>query len=217
MRVTHLFLKSAHQRKLTSVGTLAFTTSGLADNVACQPLRQVLISSLPISKQCGLRPGDLRENVVVDFPDLYELPSGTILRIGKAAIRLTFHCEPCKGILAKVPLKTILHKRGVLGCFLNSGTIRVSDELSIAARREESIPYDIKERIRWYLGRQSSPMPATKLIYDLGLSYSYLRALPALLRKTPDIDSNLVIFTSRLNASGHEHQVHSAIGATGDR
>lgn len=198
MRVTHLFIKPAHRKKMTSVCALAFTSNGIAGNVSCLPLRQVLISSLPISKQCGLKAGDLRENIVLNFPELYELPSGTILNLGEATIRLTFHCEPCNGILAKVSFKTILHKRGVLGYFLNSGTIRVSDKLSIAKRQEEPIPYDIKERIRWYLNKQSAPVSALKLVQELGFSNSYLRALPSLLRKTPGIDLNLVLFKSKL-------------------
>lgn len=44
------------------------------------------------------RPGDFRENVVVDLDDLNALPSGTELQIGTAAVRLTLHCEPCSRV-----------------------------------------------------------------------------------------------------------------------
>lgn len=38
----------------------------------------MLIASRSVTAQCGLSAGDLRENVVVDFDSLYELPSGTV-------------------------------------------------------------------------------------------------------------------------------------------
>jgi MOSC domain-containing protein YiiM len=131
------------------------------------------------------------------FATLHDLPSGTILRIGDALIRLTFHCEPCKPVLKYVLLKDILHKRGVLGQFLNSGQMRIGDRLLITSACAEGIPYDIKKRIRWYMARQLKPVTASKLIFDLGLHSSYARALPAILRKMPDLDRTAVIFKAR--------------------
>src|SRR5690348_18440519 len=48
-----------------------FTTAGIDLNSfptrrssdLCVPVRQVLVTSLPILHQCGLQPGDLRENM----------------------------------------------------------------------------------------------------------------------------------------------------------
>jgi MOSC domain-containing protein YiiM len=179
------------------VGRVQFTQNGLKGNVACQPLRHVLISSLPIARECGLVPGDLRENIVVDDLHLYELESGTVVVIGEARIRLTFHCEPCKGILAKVKLRDILHKRGVLGCFLNSGEIYVGDGYSVKRQQFDPIPYEIKDRIKWYVARQNVPVAADKLVYEIGLSKSYLRALPALIRRTPGLDPASITFKSQ--------------------
>ena len=121
-------------------------TAGFDLNIRCVPVRQVLVTSLPILHQCGLQPGNLRENIVVDFANLHDLPSGTILRIGDALIRLTFHCEPCKPVLKYVLLKDILHKRGVLGQFLNSGQVRLGDRLIVTRACAEAIPYDTKKR-----------------------------------------------------------------------
>jgi hypothetical protein len=197
VHVTHLFVKPAPRSEMKPVERLQFTPSGLCDNVPCLPLRHVLISSLPIAVECGLRPGDLRENIVVSDRHLYELESGTVVAIGAARIRLTFHCEPCKGILAKVKLRDILHKRGVLGCFLNSGTIHVGNGCSSEPHQFEPIPYEIKDRIRWYVARQNAPVAADKLVYEIGLSKSYLRALPALIRRTSGLDPASITFKSR--------------------
>lgn len=196
MQVTHLFLKPEPRVDMKPVEQLQFTPNGLKDNVPCQPLRHVLISSLPIATECGLVPGDLRENIVVDDRELYGLASGTVVAISEARIRLTFHCEPCKGILAKVKLRDILHKRGVLGCFLNSGEIRVGDSYSVERKQFDPIPYEIKDRIKWYVAQQSTPVAADKLVYEIGLSKSYLRALPALIRRTPDLDPSRITFKS---------------------
>jgi hypothetical protein len=94
LTVTNLYIKRKHGTALEKVTTLAFDKSGISGGVACAPFRQVLIASLPILIDCGLKPGDLRENVLLDEDRLYELPSGTVVRIGQSLIRLIFHCEP---------------------------------------------------------------------------------------------------------------------------
>jgi MOSC domain-containing protein YiiM len=196
MRVTHLFLKAAHRRRMKAVDALSFTESGLDEGVECLPYRQVLLTSLPITKQCCLQPGDLRENVVIDDPALYTLSSGTIVQIGCAVVRLTFHCEPCKRLPMKIKKRHIAHKRGVLGQFLNAGVIRVGDLLSLTSFQAEYIPYDVKERIAWYLRKQPEPVASLKLLHDIGLSRSYARALPSLIRNLPATETCRIIFTA---------------------
>lgn len=208
MKVTHLFIKPQPGKKMRAVKSFSFSPGGIAENALCQPLRQVLIASKPITEECGLSAGDLRENVVVDWNGLYDLPSGAIIKIGGALIRLTFHCEPCKGLLGKIELKAIKHKRGVLGYFVNSGKITVGDALEVTRFSEEPIPYEIRERLRWYLQKQSYPVTATKLVYDLGLARSCLRALPALLRKIPDVNQGLVLYRADYS-DDHSHHSHS--------
>lgn len=56
-------------------------------------------------------PGDLRENIMVDCDDLYDLPSGTVVKIGQALLRLTFHCEPCRKILKLIDFDRIEQRR----------------------------------------------------------------------------------------------------------
>lgn len=203
MQVTNLFLKPAPRQEMRPVKRLLFSRNGINGNVPCQPLRQVLISSLPVANACGLLPGDLRENIVVDDGQLYELQSGAVVEVGEARIRLTFHCEPCKGVLSKIKLRDIVHKRGVLGCFLNSGRkIDVGDRFSVATEQFMPIPYEVKDRIRWYVAQQNTPVAADKLVYEIGLSKSYLRALPALIRRTPGLDPASITFKSHLKAAG---------------
>src|SRR5436305_1011329 len=137
MKVTKLFLKPRHGEPLQSVAAIDHGLDGLSENVACAPFRQALIAAESVTVECGLRLGDLRENIVVDYPGLYDLPSGTVIRIGKAAIRLTFHCEPCAQILKLIDFDKVVHKRGVFGAFLNSGKISVGDQLVITEEKLE--------------------------------------------------------------------------------
>jgi hypothetical protein len=178
--VTDLFVKRAHGKPMERVPRLQFDPQGLASGVRCSPLRQVLITSAAVSRDCGLRPGDLRENIVVDAEGFYDLASGTVIRIGAALIRLTFHCEPCKKILHLVAFERILHKRGFLGCFLNSGTIALGDPVTVTEQQLEPIPYGVKDRVRWFLCQQNAGLAAAELAYALGLPSSYARAIPRL-------------------------------------
>jgi hypothetical protein len=75
--------------------------------------------------------------------------------------------------------------------------MRVGDRVIVTRACAEAIPYDIKTRIRWYMARQLEPVAASKLIFDLGLHSSYARALPAILRKMPELDRSAVIFKAR--------------------
>lgn len=90
MRVTDLFIKRRHNAPLESVTALWGGKDGIAGGVRTAPFRQALITSRSISAELGLAPGDLRENVVVGFDYLYNLPSGTVIKVGSALLRLTF-------------------------------------------------------------------------------------------------------------------------------
>jgi MOSC domain-containing protein YiiM len=181
--VTNLFVKRRHGAALEAVTTITYDTHGIANGIQCAPFRQALIASRSIMAEYGLKPGDLRENVVVDFDRLYDLPSGTVVQIGEARLRLTFHCEPCKKILKLVEYDRILHKRGVFGSFLNHGQISIGDEFVVTEQKLEPIPYAVNERIRWFLKKQQTPAAAIHLMHTIGLPSSYARAMPRLLDK----------------------------------
>jgi MOSC domain-containing protein YiiM len=178
--VTNLFIKRAHRARLESVAELEVSPQGIVGSVRCSPLRQVLITSRSVTEDCGLRAGELRENIVIDCAGFYDLASGTVVRIGAALVRLTFHCEPCKKILHLIDFDSILHKRGYLGCFLNSGTIAPGDAVTVTGQTLEAIPYAVKDRIRWFLGKQNAVLGALDIVHGLGLPSSYARAMPRL-------------------------------------
>ena len=146
MQVTNLFVKRHHGGAMDFVATLGHGTHGIRGNVACAPLRQVLIASRSVMTECGLHPGDLRENIVVDFDRLYDLPSGTVVRIGEAMIRLTFHCEPCKTIseIGRVRSDRAQARRTRRR---NSGSILIGHEFAVTDICLEPIPYAVHERI----------------------------------------------------------------------
>jgi len=181
--VTNLFVKPRHRAALEAVAFIECDHAGLRDNVACAPFRQALITSRSVTADLGLKPGDLRENIEVDFDQLYDLPSGTVVRIGQALIRLTFHCEPCKTILKLVDFDRVLHRRGVFGTFLNSARIAVGDEFGLTEQRLEPIPYAIGERIRWFMRRHGPSAAAVDLIHAIGLPRSSGRMIPRMLQK----------------------------------
>jgi hypothetical protein len=66
----------------------------------------------------------------------------------------------------------IVHKCGYLGCFLNSGTVALGDPVTVTDERLESIPYAVKDRIRWFLGKQNAALAALDLVHALGLPSS---------------------------------------------
>jgi hypothetical protein len=73
-----------------------------------------------------------------------------------------------------------VHKRGYLGCFLNSGTIALGDAITVTGETLEAIPYAVKDRIRWVLGKQNAVLGAMDIVHGLGLPSSYARAMPRL-------------------------------------
>jgi MOSC domain-containing protein YiiM len=168
---------------MQSAAAIGCSQRGIAGNAACAPFRQALIVSRAVTTELGLKPGDLRENIVVDCDDLYDLPSGTVVTIGQARLRLTFHCEPCKKILHLIEFDRVLHRRGVFGMFLNDARIAPGDEFAVTEQRYEEIPYAINERIRWFLKKHGARGAALDLVHTLGLPASSGRTMPRLLGK----------------------------------
>lgn len=183
MSVTGLFLKRKHGAALEAVGSIACSGAGIAGSVRCAPFRQALIASKSVMADCGLKPGDLRENIIVDFDCLYDLPSGTVIKIGGTLLRLTFHCEPCKKILKLIDFDNIVHRRGVFGSFLSGGRISVGDKVVVTDEKLEPIPYAVNERIRWHLKKGGGRAAALDIVHAVGLPSSYARAMPRLLEK----------------------------------
>lgn len=183
LEVTELFIKCRHDALLRPAVAIACSTHGIAGSVPCAPFRQALIASRSVTADLGLKLGDLRENIVIDCDDLYDLPSGTVVKIGQALLRLTFHCEPCRKIVKLIEFDRILHRRGVFGTFLNDARIALGDEFAVTEQRFEEIPYPINERVRWFLRKHGARTAALDLIHTLGLPAASGRTMPRLLSK----------------------------------
>lgn len=184
--ILNLFYKPNRYKPMVETSELSVSTSGITGAVDAPPIRHVLIVPTSTLAEFQLKPGDLRENLVVDdfaIGDLHALPSGTVVAIGDVLVRLTIHCEPCPRLSHLVPdFKTLKGKRGYLGTCLTSGTVRLGAKIIPQGVQFEAIPFDLKERIAWYLAKQQSPVPVTTFVRDVGLSLSYCRAVPSLIR-----------------------------------
>jgi len=182
--VTDLRLKAKRgDETLKDVSSLELSNFGIEGAAETLPTRH--LSLLPDSTliEFGLKPGDLRENLVLTGPDIHDFPSGTIVDIGTAKLRLTYHCEPCPRIKHLVPLNKVLHRRGYLAQIVNPGVIKIGDVLEQTGEMMEPIPYAIPERLMWYLDKQNTIMSIPRLAREVGLSQSYHRAIPAMIRK----------------------------------
>jgi MOSC domain-containing protein YiiM len=192
--VNALFIKIAHGEAMSSVRSLAFTNAGIVGNVPCPPLRQVVILPLSTLHEFKIKAGDLRENILVDYEKLHELESGTVIKIGSALIYLTLHCEACSKIASMVNIRQIQHRRGYLGSFLNTGTIFIGDSIEVTPTKKPAIPFDLSERVAWFLDQQKDIVSAHELLLGIGLNSKYARTIPGLLRKLPDKYRDKVIF-----------------------
>ena len=103
--------------------------------------RQVLIVDRATLLAMGLQPGDLREQITVEFPSLETLPVGTFLRVGEVTFELSGACEPCThiGALNGVPDAEVFRsaldgQRGQLArvaAVEDEGRIRVGDVIAV--------------------------------------------------------------------------------------
>lgn len=108
--------------------------------------RQILILDQGTLQELGLRPGDLREQITLDFPLLETLPAGTLLQIGQVTCELTGPCEPCThigalvGVADAAQFQTSLQgRRGQLAKVTavdREGTIRVGDPVVVVDTRD---------------------------------------------------------------------------------
>ena len=77
---------------------------------------------------------------------------------------------------------------------MNNGVIKVGDAVVVGDKSFDAIPYRIDDRIKWYLDKQDKPVPVSKLAFDIGLSNSYCRAIPNLVRNRDDIRKELILY-----------------------
>jgi MOSC domain-containing protein YiiM len=103
--------------------------------------RQVLLMAEENCDAFGLAPGEVRENITTRGLDLQNLPPGTVLSIGAARLEITKDCEPCSFIDGLRPgLRAQMERRrGMLARVLNSGEIRIGDEI-VTLPRKDGVP-----------------------------------------------------------------------------
>ncbi len=198
--VTNLFYKSIDKTStLLASDRLYIDHTGIAGGQREHPLKQLLLLPQYVLNTFGLKPGQLKENIILkEAFDLHALPSGTTLNIGEVKLRLTFHCEPCSKIKHLVTIKHITHHRGYHAQILSPGYIRLGDTAKITSEKHEFIPYEFADRMKWFLDKQSEPIWVSDLVQAIGLSPSYCRAVPRILNKRSDIDREKILFKNQM-------------------
>lgn len=193
--VEQLFLKPIGSNALVITQLLRIETAGVVDNSIQHRWKQLLLLPRDTLDTFGLQAGQLKEDIVVNPTfDLHDLPSGSVIQIGPVKLRLTFHCEPCSKIKHLGNLKKLVHRRGYHSQILKGGDIKLGDTIKLLTERHEAIPYAFADRIKWYLDQYPTPILVADLVKAIGLSSSYCRAVPNIIRHRLDIDKSLILY-----------------------
>lgn len=191
MRIAGLFIKpSSGQPVLPQQQIQLLQGQGIDGDCQAEAgsPRQVLILDAPTLNAFNLRPGDLRENVLLDG-GLYQLRSGQGLQIGQVLIRLTFRCEPCAFLETLQPglKKRIGEQRGWLGMAVTSGTIALGATVEMIPAQFPSLPDDAKGRFYEFVATiPSGKVVTTKdLLLALGVTSAYYRVIPMFMKQAP--------------------------------
>ncbi len=193
MIVTSLFLKPAPSENMIPVEQLRVNECGILGAPPSMPLRHVLILHTKAIEDFNLSPGDLRENIVVSGGSESLLEPGSELAFDSVRIRLTFFCEACGKISKKVKPRAIGLRRGILGMIVHSGVISIGETVIVTRNVYEKVPQAIADRIKWYLNAHPNPIMLSELVKEIGLSQSYCRAIPGLIRDRSDINRHFII------------------------
>lgn len=210
MQVLKLFLKIAPHSPLTECTNLTLQ-KGMGIVGDCHGRvgspRQILLVDQGSLQTLDLQPGNLRENILVDG-NLAMLSSGTVLQIGAAWIRLTFLCEPC-AYLEQVRsglAKQIGARRGYLGRAVQDGNIHVGDDVMLIPDRFPAIPQDTASQFYDFVARvpAGKVVRTTDVLLALGMTQSYCRILPQLMKRAPQgIPVHRVVRSDRVLFSQH--------------
>jgi MOSC domain-containing protein YiiM len=132
--IQHLFIKPGRGQPMVPQDQLRMrANAGIAgDHNAGRKRRQVLLIEMETLREFGLKPGQLRENIVVSGVVLAGLPAGTILHAGSARLEVTMDCDPCAFVdtLGEGFFKRLDGRRGTLARVLGSGDVQCGDTLT---------------------------------------------------------------------------------------
>lgn len=167
---------------------------GIEEDINADPIspRQVLIVKYEDILDLSIKPGELRENIVVTGIEFNNFIPGSLLTFESgAAIRLTFYCEPCKQIAHLVEsLKSIQGKRGILGVVIKSGKIQVGSNFQVQPNKFSALSENPYQRFLNFIIKIPTGKVVTykQIIKSIGVDNSYLRAIPTYLKKTSAAD-----------------------------
>ncbi|WP_428850675.1 MGMT family protein [Nostoc sp. ChiQUE02] len=195
LSIMHLFTKVKAGSAMVELKTLNLKVGhGIEGDINADSIspRQVLIVRSEDIVDLSIQPGELRENIVVTGIELENFIPGSLLNFESgAAIRLTFHCEPCKRVAHLVEsLKSIQVKRGILGVVIKSGKIQVGNNLQVQANKFPALSENPYKRFLNFIIKIPSGKVVTykQIIKGIGVDNSYLRAMPTYLKKTSAAD-----------------------------
>ncbi len=96
--------------------------------------RQVLLADKEALDAVGVLPGTIKENITVEGVDVMQLPSGSLVRLGRSVVlEITAVCEPCFRMdEIRDGLKQELEgKRGMVSRVVRGGIINVGDPITV--------------------------------------------------------------------------------------
>lgn len=190
MQIVSLFMKPVPHQGVKPCDRLTLRQHtgivGDAGAIVGSP-RQVLLVGTDSLDRYQLEPGQLQENVLVQG-NIEQFSSGQVWQLGDwAQVRLTFLCEPCATLEKLQPglMKRIQGKRGFLGMVVQDGDIRLGDPVLLTQTHFPAMPEPTGERFQWFIAQIPPGKVVTipDVLLALGLTPSYARAIPAMIRK----------------------------------
>lgn len=200
MKIEHLFYKSNKDCLYQSSKTLELIENqGICGDIhfAYGNPRHLLIISQKTLDKFNLKPGDLKENIVIDEA-INKLKSGQVIKIGQSAlVRITFNCEPCYKLekLQKGLAKKLGSERGILGLVINSGVINVNDRVTITDHHLPPFSDIAKERFTQFIKNvpKGKVIKTSDLVTGLGVARAYYRVLPNYMKNNPDLPVHRIV------------------------
>lgn len=88
------------------------------------------------SKIPDLDSGDFAENIMTEGITLYDLPIGTVLKVGETELEVTQIGKKCHGgcEIKKITGDCVMPREGIFGIVLKEGIVKSGDEVKILKR-----------------------------------------------------------------------------------
>ncbi|MDM9379938.1 MGMT family protein [Chlorogloeopsis sp. ULAP01] len=189
--ILHLFTKQKQDDAMLELTKLNLKVGhGIKGDINANPIspRQVLLVRYEDILEFSIKPGELRENLVITGIQSEKFVPGSLITFESgAAIRLTFYCEPCKRIAHLVEsLKSIQYKRGILGVVIASGKIQTGSKFKIQINQFPMLSENPYRRFLDFIIKVPNGKIVTykEIVKGIGVNNSYMRAIPMYIKKT---------------------------------